>query len=43
MTEDTFEKVNKGIKETAEGVKETAEEAIDPDISRPYKNMRDLK
>ena len=31
MTEDTFEKVKKGVKETAEGVKETAEEAIDPD------------
>jgi hypothetical protein len=31
MTEDTFEKVKKGIKETAEGIKETAEEAIDPD------------
>jgi hypothetical protein len=31
MTEDTFEKVKKGLKETAEGIKETAEEAIDPD------------
>ena len=31
MTEDTFEKVKKGVKETAEGIKETAEEAIDPD------------
>ena len=31
MTEDTFEKVKKGIKETAEGVKETAEEVIDPE------------
>ena len=30
MTEDTFEKVRKGVKETAEGIKETAEEAIDP-------------
>jgi hypothetical protein len=25
MTEDSFEKVKKGLKETAEGVKETAE------------------
>ena len=25
MTEDSFEKVNKGLKETAEGLKETAE------------------
>ena len=31
MTEDTFEKVKEGVKETAEGIKETAEEAIDPD------------
>ena len=31
MTEDTFEKVKKGVKETAEGIKETAKEAIDPD------------
>jgi hypothetical protein len=31
MTEDTFEKVKKGVKETAEAIKETAEEAIDPD------------
>jgi hypothetical protein len=31
MAEDTFEKVKKGVKETAEGIKETAEEAIDPD------------
>jgi hypothetical protein len=31
MTEDAFEKVEKGVKETAEGIKETAAEAIDPD------------
>jgi hypothetical protein len=31
MTEDTFEKVKKGIKETAEGVKDTAKDVVNPD------------
>src|ERR671922_2840465 len=30
-TKDTFEKVKKGIKDTAEGVKDTAEKIVDPD------------
>jgi hypothetical protein len=31
MTEDTFEKVKKGIKDTAGEVKDTAEKVVDPD------------
>lgn len=31
MIEDTFEKVKKGIKDTAEGVKDTAKDVVDPD------------
>jgi hypothetical protein len=30
-TKDTFEKVKKGIKDTAEGVKDSAEKVVDPD------------
>jgi hypothetical protein len=43
MTGDTFEKVKKGVKDTAEEVKETAEKITDPDTYTGSAQEKEIK
>jgi hypothetical protein len=43
MTGDTFEKVKKGVKDTAEEVKETAEKITDPDTYTGSDQEKEIK
>lgn len=38
MTGDTFEKIKKGVKDTAEGIKDKAEDVADPDTYKGSDN-----